>query len=127
MPDQTIRSSATRSRSELLDTMPSNMTVKEWKRLFSETVTGVEAELDSTVPKSARASLHEFHRRLKEANTKESRKSFEADFDAFLESDKYLKAAAGRYVTKKMVPAFDKAFKVMKKARTLLAKMKKQE
>ena len=101
------------------------MTTKEWRRCFNDMLIGVEAEFDSTAPPNARISLHGFHRRLNEARTSQSRKSFEKDLDAFLESEDSLKAAAGRSIVKKMVPALDKAAKLTKKARALLAQYKK--
>lgn|SRR5271166_1807240 len=103
------------------------ITTKEWKRWLQDMLIGVEAELDSTAPPSARAALHGFHHRLKETHAKEEFKSFEHDVDAFLESEEYLKAASGRYIAQKMVPALDKATKLVTKAKALLAKYKKDE
>jgi len=101
------------------------LTTKEWKRCFNDMLIGVKAELDSSAPPSARFALHGFHRRLNDARTSQLRKSFEKDLDAFLESEEYLKAAGGRYIAKKMVPALDRATKLMKKAKVLLAQYKK--
>jgi hypothetical protein len=102
------------------------LTTKQWKRCFSDTLIGVEAELDPTAPSSARTILHGFHHRMNKAHTQELRALFEKDLDAFLESEEYLKVAAGRYIVKKMVPALDKATTTMRKAKALLAKYKKQ-
>jgi len=103
------------------------LTKKQWHRCFNDMLIGVEAELDSTAPPSARVALHEFHRRLNKATTSQLRESFEKDLDAFIDSEEFLKAAGGRYVVKIMVPALDAAFKAKKKARALLAEMKKQQ
>jgi len=91
---------------------------------MEELLDGVQQELGSTVPIKTKVALDTFRKRLDETLVARRRKRFEQELEAFLQSKRALRAAAKRYLRKKIPPAIEAAVAVMKQALAVLAKYK---
>ena len=103
------------------------MTSSEWEDLIEDIIDGVEQEVHRTARIDIKSSLNAFRTRLKEVRTIQKRRHFEQDLEAFLESKRFLRGAAERYVCKKMTPALEAATAAINRANTILAKAKTSE
>jgi hypothetical protein len=93
---------------------------------MEELIDGVQRELGSTIPTKTKVALHTFRKRLDENLGARRRKRFEQELEAFLQSKRALRAAAKRYLRKKMPPAIKAAISALKRARRLLAKARRK-
>ena len=102
------------------------LSAADWMKCMTGLLDGVERELPSTAPMKTRAALEAFRSRLKEKRITRSRKAFEIEVEAFLQSRYILRAAAQRYVNRILPPAIRRATAVLKKAARLVAKWQTQ-
>jgi hypothetical protein len=100
------------------------MTLSEWKAVMEELLDGVQQELGTAVPIKTKVGLDTFRKRLRGTLVARRRKRFEQELEAFLQSKRALRAAAKRYLRKKIPPAIAAAIAVMKRAQLFLAKHK---
>ena len=97
------------------------MNAREWKRVILEILNGVERQLRPSAPKRARALLAEFRVRLSALRCSSDRRRYEVELEKFLESAPYLREAAWRYLTPKVVDALKTATEAAKLASSALA------
>src|SRR3954469_18765002 len=98
------------------------MTNAEWKTCMGGLIEAVEHELRRRVPTGTKVALDTFRRRLQAQRIGPSRKSFERDLEAYLQSTSSLRAAARRHIRKVAPPLIHAAEAALTRARTLLAK-----
>jgi hypothetical protein len=98
-----------------------------WKRDMRAFLDGVESELRPSAPATARAALQDFRDRLDHDKTARRRKGFWQDLDALLGRDPFLRAAAKRYLSKKMHSALTKAFKAQIEAERVLKQLESKK
>jgi hypothetical protein len=97
----------------------------EWKEIIAQALDGVEGGLCRSAPNKTRLALTEFRRRLDSVASTRERKRFERDLDAFVESKPHLRAAFGRYVSKRLIAFCEELARASKKVQRILAKQKK--
>ena len=102
------------------------LTFSQWKATMAGLIDGVQRELGSTIPTKTKVALHTFRKRLGENQGARKRKRFEQELEAFLQSNRALRAAASRYLRKKMPPVIKAAISALKRARRLLAKARRK-
>ena len=102
------------------------LTFSQWKATMEELIVGVQRELGSTIPPKTNVALHTFRKRLDENLGARRRKRFELELEAFLQSKRALRAAAKRYLRKKIPPTIKAAIAALNRARRLLAKGKRK-
>ncbi len=91
---------------------------------MEELLDGVQRELGSTVLIRTKAALDAFRKRLAETRVARRRKRFEKELEAFLQSDRALRAATVRHLRKKMPPVIEAAVAALNEALPLLAEYK---
>ena len=103
------------------------MTSSEWKVAMPDFIDGVERELRLPAPRKTKVILEAFRTRLAKAGTIKSRKRFERELESFLQSDSALRAAATRYLRKKIPPIVAAAVETLKRAEPFLANRAKKD
>jgi hypothetical protein len=102
------------------------LTPSEWKDASEEMIDGVQRELGSAIPAKTKVALHTFRKRLDENLGARRRKQFEQELEAFIHSKPALRAAAERYLGKKIRSEVKAAIAALKLALPLLAKDKRK-
>jgi hypothetical protein len=74
------------------------MTPREWKNFAIDLIDGLERQLCSSAPKTARLQLAELRECASKATTIKARKSCEQRLDKLIESTPFFRAAARRHV-----------------------------
>ena len=83
------------------------MKPSEWKNFAIGLIDGLERQLSSSAPKTARLRLAELRESINKAATAEKRKSWERRLDRLAESTPFFKGVARRYVGTRMDIAID--------------------
>jgi biotin synthase-related radical SAM superfamily protein len=83
------------------------MKPSEWKNFVIGLIDGLEQQLRSSAPKTARLKLAELRECINKAVTAKKRKSWERRLDRLTESSSFFKAAARRHVGARMDVALD--------------------
>jgi hypothetical protein len=92
------------------------MKLSEWKPSFEDLIDGVQSEVGMPIP-----ALDEFRARLKQAAADpQSRKHFEDELEAFLQSQSFLREATARHLGKKASRAIEIATEVLRRAQQFL-------
>jgi hypothetical protein len=92
--------------------------------MFAEALAGIERELGRKAPIASRLTILKLQRRLYGHQNFRTRKQFEQDLEAFLQSRPFLRAATRRYITKKMVPLLIAAEEALREYDRFLAAAK---
>ena len=103
------------------------MTSSKWKAAMEDFIDGIERELRSSAPRKTRVVLNTFRTRLADARTMKSRKRFEQELESFLQSESALRAAATKYLRRKMRPIVAAAVETLKRAEPFLANPTKKD
>jgi hypothetical protein len=98
------------------------MTNSEWKQCISDLLDGVERELPPIVPAETKATLQKFQRRLEWKHVTRKRKRFERKLEACLQSNPFLRAAAGHHIAKVLPPILERAVATLKQATLVLSR-----
>ena|SRR6266478_3310555 len=101
------------------------LTLSQWKATMDELIDGVQRELGSPTSTKTRVALHTFRKRLDENLGGRRRKRFEQELESFLQSKRALRAASKRYLRKKMRRVTKAMTATLKRARRLLAQLKR--
>jgi hypothetical protein len=83
------------------------MTPREWKNFAIDLIDGLERQLCSSAPKTARLQLAELRECASKATTVKARKSCEQRLDKLVESTPFFRAAARRHVGERADIAID--------------------
>jgi len=103
------------------------MTKKDWKEICENLLNGVEQELRSTVPVNVRASLDTFRQRLDRDSIVRRRKRFERELEALLRGNPSLRAAANRYLSKKVKSALKTIVRVLNRTMRVLKEQQERK
>ena len=101
------------------------LTLLQWKATMEGLIGGVQAEMGAGIPPKTRAAIDTFRERLEENLSGRGRKRFEQELEAFLQSNRSLRAASKRYLDKKIRLAVKAAIVELKRMRRLLAQRKR--
>jgi hypothetical protein len=94
---------------------------------MEELLDGIQQELGSTVSTETVVALNKLRQRLEKPLIAPRRKRFEQELKALLESKRGFKAAANRYLRKKVPAAIAAAEATLEAAQELLAKLKRKK
>jgi hypothetical protein len=94
----------------------------EWKDMMKDFLDGVERELRPSASMKTKVALNVFRSRLNQEHTPRRRKHFEQELEAFFQSGPFLRAAAKRYLRKRIIPAIETAVALVKRAQPFLTK-----
>jgi hypothetical protein len=83
------------------------MKPSEWKNFVIGLIDGLERQLSSSAPKTAKLKLSELRECINKAATSKKRKSLERRLDRLTESSSFFKAAARRHIGARMDVAID--------------------
>jgi hypothetical protein len=83
------------------------MKPSEWKNFAIGLIDGLERQLSSSAPKTAKLKLAELHECINKAVTAKKRKSWERRLDGLTESTPFFKGATRRYIGARMDIAID--------------------
>jgi hypothetical protein len=88
---------------------------------------GIESELRPSPPTKAKATLQAFRKRVERDSVGHRRKRFEQELEAVLESDRFLRSAARRFLYKQMQSALKAAAKAQDEAERVLKQFDKSK
>lgn len=94
---------------------------------MEELLDGIQEELGSTVSTETAVALNKLRQRLEKPLIASRRKRFERELKALLESKRGLKAAANRYLRKKVPAAIAAAEAALEAGQELLATLKRKK
>jgi hypothetical protein len=94
---------------------------------MEELLDGIQQELGSAVSTETKVALNTLRQYLAKPLTPLRRKRFKKECDALIESKPVLKAAADRYLRKKVPAAVAAAEAALEAAQELLAKLKRKK
>jgi Skp family chaperone for outer membrane proteins len=94
---------------------------------MEELLDGVQQELGSTVPAETEIALNDLRRRLEKHLTAPRRKRFKQELETLFERKPGLKAAANRYLRKKVPAAIAAAEAALEAGQELLSTLKRKK
>ncbi|MGA2053089.1 MAG: hypothetical protein ABSH19_07245 [Opitutales bacterium] len=93
-----------------------------WKTMMSNLLNGVGRELRTNAPLRTKRTLHALQNRLKASRVLRSRKAFEQEVEAFLQSESHLQAATSQYIKRIVPPVIADAMAALKQAKEIRAR-----